>query len=82
VDVGGETNVEQKRLDPEDFAPPGYTLVNAGAGVAFGLSNQILHVDLAVRNLFDQEYANFLSRYKTYAPDPGRNVTLRLTWQF
>jgi iron complex outermembrane receptor protein len=82
VDLGGETNAEQGRLDPEDFAPEGYTIANAGAGVALGVGQQVFNVDLAARNLFDTRYANFMSRYKAYAPDPGRNVTLRLTWQF
>jgi outer membrane receptor protein involved in Fe transport len=41
-----------------------------------------IRFDLHVRNLFDTEYASFLSRYKRYAPDPGRNVVLRTTVGF
>jgi iron complex outermembrane receptor protein len=82
IDVGGETNAKQDRLDPEDFAPPGYTLAHLGAGLALALGAQTLSLDLMVRNLFDEEFTNFLSRYKTYALDPGRNAVLRLTWQF
>ncbi|HEX9167097.1 MAG TPA: TonB-dependent receptor [Gemmatimonadales bacterium] len=79
VDLGGETNSEQTRLDPEDFAPPGYTLFHIGAGAAVGLGGTDLRFDLQVRNLFDTEYTGFLSRYKLYAPDPGRNVVFRAT---
>jgi len=82
LDLGGETNSEQSRLDPEDFAPPGYTLLHLGAGTTIQLGGTSLGVDLQVRNLFDTEYASFLSRYKLYAPDPGRNVVLKATVGF
>ena len=32
VAIGGESNAKQTRLDPEDFAPDGYTLVHLKAG--------------------------------------------------
>ena len=82
VDLGGETNAEQTRLDPEDFAPPGYTLLHAGLGAELVLGGQSLHLDLYARNLFDAEYTSFLSRYKLYAPDPGQNIVVRVTWGF
>ena len=39
-------------------------------------------IDLSVENLLDTEYRGFLNRYKLYALDPGRSVTLRLTTSF
>jgi hypothetical protein len=36
-------------------------------------------VDLQLHNALDKRYANFLSRYKTYALDPGRNLVVRLS---
>jgi iron complex outermembrane receptor protein len=80
--LGGESNARQTRLDPEDFAPPGYTLVNAGAGFAFSAGRHSLAVDVQVRNLFDKAYASFLSRYKTYALDPGRSLVVRVSTEF
>lgn len=41
-----------------------------------------LRLDLLLRNALDTRYTNFLSRYKTYALDPGRNLTVRLTTEF
>lgn len=79
---GGESNARQTRPDPEEFAPDGYTIFQAGAGVRIPTGATTLAVDLLVRNLFDQEYASFLSRYKTYALDPGRNLVLRVTSEF
>jgi iron complex outermembrane receptor protein len=82
LNLGGETNVRQSRLDPEDFGPEGYTTVQAGAGVELALGGQRFNLDLLARNLFDTEYTSFMSRYKLYAPDPGRNITVRVSWGF
>ena len=35
-----------------------------------------------MRNVINTSYANFLSRYKTYALDPGRNFTVRVSTGF
>jgi outer membrane receptor protein involved in Fe transport len=38
--------------------------------------------DFQLRNALDKEYASFLSRYKTYALDPGRNFLVQVSTQF
>ncbi len=80
--IGGESNARQTRLDPEDFAPPGYTLVNLGAGFGVPAGGTRLDFDFQLRNAFDKEYASFLSRYKTYALDMGRNFVLQVRTEF
>ena len=80
--VGGESNSKQTQLDLEDFAPEGYTLANLGAGVTLPLGQRTFGIDLQLRNVFDKEYANFLSRYKTYAFDPGWNLVVRVSSEF
>lgn len=82
VSLGGESNARQTRLDPEDFAPAGYTLVHFGAGTTLPAGRATFALDVQVRNLFDQRYASFLSRYKTYALDPGRNLVVQVSTVF
>jgi iron complex outermembrane recepter protein len=82
LSLGGETNSKQTRADPEDFAPEGYTLANVGAGASFPVGSRTIGLDLQLRNAFDKRYASFLSRYKTYAFDPGRNFIVRVTTDF
>jgi iron complex outermembrane recepter protein len=82
LSAGFETNARQGRPDPEDFAPEGYTLANLGAGISVAAGAQTIRFDLQVRNLFDTEYRSFLSRYKLYANDPGRNVIARMSVDF
>jgi len=94
--AGGETNAAQARLDPSEavffaqafggagYRSEGYTLVNFGAGFSVAASKVPLHFDFTLRNAFDQAYANFLSRIKTNAVDPGmgRTLVMRVTTEF
>jgi iron complex outermembrane receptor protein len=85
--AGGESNTRQSRLDPNELspgleAPPGYTLVNLGAGFAIPTPARRISVDFMLSNLFDKEYTRFLSRYREYALDQGRNFTVRVSTEF
>jgi iron complex outermembrane recepter protein len=86
VSVGGESDAHQSKLDPDDISPAGYTLVNMGAGVALAAGPQLVHLDMTLRNAFDQKYQSFLSRYKFASDpvvlDPGRNLTVRVSTDF
>lgn len=82
ISLEGETNTRQSTPDPEEFAPPGYTLAHAGGGFSIPVGGRLVGFDVQVRNLFDARYTSFLSRYKTWALDAGRNVILRLNTAF
>jgi iron complex outermembrane recepter protein len=87
VSIGGESDAQQNRLDPSEeqffsesgYVSAGYTLMNLGAGFTVPVGSNGLRFDLALRNALNKKYADFLSRYKTYALDSGRNLTLRLS---
>jgi iron complex outermembrane receptor protein len=88
--VGGESNTRQTRLDPSEaeffaesgYQSEGYSLLNLGGGFTIPTGRNGVQVDLALRNVLNTSYANFLSRYKTYALDPGRNFTVRISTGF
>ena len=82
IAVEGETNARQLDADPLDFVPPGYTLTHAGVGFSIDVAGRTVGFDVQVRNLFDRSYTNFLSRYKSYALDAGRNVIFRVSTTF
>jgi iron complex outermembrane receptor protein len=77
--LSGESNARQTRVDPNDFAPEGYTLFNMGGGFGLALGYRTVAIDVQLRNVFDKAYTSFLSRYKTYALDPGRNLIVRVS---
>jgi outer membrane receptor for ferric coprogen and ferric-rhodotorulic acid len=94
--VGGETNGKQTRQDPAEaqfyaeafdgagYQSKAYTLANLGAGLGFLAGTSAVHVDLTLRNAFNKSYANYLSRIKTNALNPGmgRNLTLKVSTDF
>ena len=77
-----EINSEQTRLGQFDTATDGYTLLGLDAGIARHIGSVPIRFDVRVRNLTDKAYKSFLSRYKSFALDPGRNVLIRLSAEF
>jgi iron complex outermembrane receptor protein len=72
----------QNRIEAYETKTGGYTLFDLGAGVEIPAGAQKVSVDLAVENLFDKAYRDHLNRYKAYALNPGRNVTLKASVPF
>jgi outer membrane receptor protein involved in Fe transport len=77
-----EVNSKQTRLGPFDTETSGYTLLGLDAGIARRLGSHPVRFDVRVRNLTDKAYKSFLSRYKSFALDPGRNILIRLSAEF
>src|SRR6266699_3856447 len=79
--AGAEVEVatRQTRLNPLDVPTGAYTLLNLSAGLTRPMLGRIGRVDLAVKNVANVSYRSFLSRYKEFALDPGRNVVLRVS---
>ena len=76
---------KQSRVPPNsDFAPPppGYMLWGASAGFSVPLAQQELKVSLAVTNLTNVDYRDYLDRFRYYFADLGRNIVLRLVVPF
>lgn len=77
---------EQRRVPPNsDYAPPpaGYSLWNAQASgtIAMGDKNS-LELTATVENAFDTVYRDYLNRFRYFADDMGRNVSLRVRYVF
>ena len=73
---------EQKRLNPLDVPTAGYMLLNLWGGGDLRFFGRLVRVDVALRNALDKSYRSFLSRYKGFADDPGRNLIVRLSTGF
>ena len=65
---------------PLDYVvpPPGYTVFRTGLRGDLSLGSASLRYNLTAENLFNTEYRDYLSRYRYFAHDSGRNVVLRL----
>ncbi len=90
VEVGATLVREQDqfpiRLDAEgdavalDYvAPPGgYALLSAGLSGELRLGATPVRLSLDIENILNTRYRDYLSRYRYFAHDPGRNVVLRV----
>ncbi|HEV8381437.1 MAG TPA: TonB-dependent receptor [Gemmatimonadales bacterium] len=68
-----------KRLNPLDIATAGYALLHLNGGTDVRLFGRAMRLDISLRNALNQRYKSFLSRYKEFAFDPGRNVIVRIS---
>ena len=73
-----EAVARQTRLDSLDIPTAGYALVHLDGGLVTAAFGRSWTLDLAVRNVANTRYRDFLSRYKEFALNPGRNITLRV----
>src|SRR3989441_174245 len=80
VDV--DAYARPKRLNPLDIPTAGYALLHLGGGTEVRLFGRAMRLDIALRNALNQRYRSFLSRYKEFAFDPGRNLIVRLSSGF
>jgi iron complex outermembrane receptor protein len=67
---------EQDRVSENEFATPGYTLVDLAGGINLIRGGLVHSITLRADNLFDEEYRDSTSRIKEFAPNPGRNLSL------
>ena len=67
-----------------DFAlpPPGYFLVGAETGMNLQLANRPVSIILSGTNLLNTAYRDYLNRFRYFADEPGRNVSLKVKLSF
>jgi outer membrane receptor protein involved in Fe transport len=72
----------QTRLAPYDIPTGSYTLLDVSGSLSRRFGALPLRFDLQVRNVADTKYRDFLSRYKAFALNPGRNIIVRCSTTF
>jgi outer membrane receptor protein involved in Fe transport len=73
---------KQDRLAALDLATDSYHLVEIEGGVRQVVGGRLIEIDLAVHNAGNVAYKDFLSRYKQFALNPGRDIMLRISTDF
>lgn len=85
--IGHTFVAKQMRFEPSQelvaTTPDAYHLFEAAIGGAIAIGEQqTLSVRLSCENLFNQLYKEYTNRFRYYAHDLGRNVYLRLNYNF
>ncbi len=86
VSAGNLSVAQQKRVPANsDFAPPpkAYSLWNMQIGSSIPVTEKNeLEINIGIQNLFNVAYRDYLNRFRYYAHDMGRQVSIRLKWKF
>lgn len=85
VQAGHGYVTKQTRYEPgSDYTgpPPAYHLFNLMAGSNYRMAQRELSINAGVDNLFNKKYRDYLNRYRYYAHDMGRNISLRVAYKF
>lgn len=77
--IAGEYHEKQTDRSEFDIETGPYALWSLTSGIGRPIGGQRFQLDLEVRNLFNREYRSYLSRYKEFALDPGRNLIVRVS---
>lgn len=64
------------------LAPPGYVIWEMNAGATLALGGTRVKIIVSAQNLFNARYRDYLSRFRLYADDVGRNVIARVQLPF
>lgn len=81
IGLGAQLVAKQWRVNPEvDYVPPpeAYQLVFLKAGTRLWMGKQPLNLVLRVNNLLNTRYRDYLNRYRYFADDLGRNISLKI----
>lgn len=85
VEVETAFVARQDRVPPGvDYAPPpdGYTTTSVTVLGELNLGKVPVHLSLGVQNLFNVTYRDYLSRFRYFIDEQGRNIVLRLRVPF
>ncbi|HEX6559522.1 MAG TPA: TonB-dependent receptor, partial [Longimicrobiales bacterium] len=80
--TGVEHVSEKTRLATNEQPADSYTLVSFGAGGETMWNGHAVRIDMAVKNALNTKYKDFLNRYREFAFNPGRDISLRLSYDF
>ena len=76
--INVEHVAEKTELAQNETKTAAYTLLNLEAGLSTHATGRKLGIDLRVRNATNKSYRDFLSRYKDFALNPGRDIVIRV----
>lgn len=81
VEVTGTGVARQTRVPPNaDYtpAPPGYALYDIEYGGEFVMGPHMVRFNISVQNMFNTAYRDYLSRFRYFIDNPGRDIVVRI----
>ncbi len=81
VDTRTRWASSQTRTGAFESATAGYAVVDLSAAISTELLHRDMIISVEVRNLFDAEYRDHLSRIRSVFPEPGRSAGATIRYQ-
>ena len=85
VSISALSVLKQTRV-PENsdyVAPPeGYTLLNLSAGMDILMKRNAISIGVSINNLLNTRYRDYMNRFRYFADEMGRNISVRATVPF
>ncbi len=81
LELSGTGVAKQMRIPPNaDYAPPpsGYSLVDLDYGGEFIMGPHLVRFNISVQNIFNSTYRDYLSRFRYFIDNPGRDIVVRV----
>ena len=83
VSVNAQLVGAQNEIVPPEKTTDGHFTLNASAGKHFPIGNTMLKLAVHADNLLNRRYYDHTSYYRLIdVPEPGRNVSVMLGWEF
>jgi iron complex outermembrane receptor protein len=85
VSISVSSVLKQTRVpENSDYAnpPEGYTLLNFAAGIEIPLKRNSISLGVSANNLLNTRYRDYMNRFRYFADEMGRNVSVRATIPF
>ena len=81
IRIGGTTVMQQTRIPAAGLlkpAPSAYTLLNLDGALSLKAGSKPIELGLAISNLLNTGYRDYMNFFRFYADEPGINISLRL----
>ena len=81
VEISGTTVAKQTRVPPNaDYLPPpsGFSLFDIEYGGEFIMGPHMVRFNISVQNIFNRAYRDYLSRFRYFIDNPGRDIVFRI----
>jgi len=85
LELTGTAVARQTRIPPNaDYTSPpaGYALFDLEYGIEFIMGPHMVRCNVTVQNIFNTAYRDYLSRFRYFIDNPGRDIVLRVHLPF
>ena len=85
AEIDAEYAFKQERFETTaDYSDPpsDYVLLNGNVNYQFKVKENKFRIGVVIENALNKEYRNYMNRFRYYTAEMGRNVSLKISYEF